>query len=379
MRDYPLLTSIEELKDLLEPDAKVYYDFDQVAYQAAASCEKRTIEVTHKASGHKKEFKTRTEFWGRQKKAVGGWLKAENANREARCKKMGKEFVPWTRDDFDVLDIQTPEPVENCLHTLKCKANAVLNHLGIPVERCVGVLGGEGNFRLDLPMPEQYKANRADMLRPLMLPDARRYLREHFNAQVIDGMEADDWLAIQQYSGWLHYQQTGKFDKLVISIDKDQRQTPGLLFDPMRNDKGDFVRETPMLIDDSIGHIFMKPNGDVGGWGQMFFHYQMLCGDTADNIKPYQGLIAKGRFGDASAFQLLSVCESEPELWEATIQQYKEWFPDGRVKYTDFNGIDRDISVGQWMGVIFDAVYMKRVFNDKTSLSSTLRRVGIIK
>ena len=111
----------------------------------------------------------------------------------------------------------------------------------------------------------------------------------------------------------------------------------------------------------------------------MFFHYQMLCGDIADNIKPYQGLIAKGRFGDASAFQLLSICESELELWEATIQQYKEWFPDGRVKYTDFNGIDRDISVGQWMGVIFDAVYMKRVFNDKTSLSSTLRRVGIIK
>ncbi|CAH0499316.1 putative 5'-exodeoxyribonuclease [Enterobacteria phage ECGD1] [Escherichia phage vB_Eco_Alma] len=83
-------------------------------------------------------FKTRTEFWGRQKNTVGGWLKAENTNREAACKKAGKEFIPWTREDFDVLDIQTPDPVENCLHTIKCKANAVLNYLGIPEDRCVG-------------------------------------------------------------------------------------------------------------------------------------------------------------------------------------------------------------------------------------------------
>lgn len=87
-REYPLIESIDCLADLLEPDAIVYYDFDQVAYQAAASCEKRTIEVTHKASGRKKVFKTRTEFWGRQKNAVGGWLKAENTNREAACKKL---------------------------------------------------------------------------------------------------------------------------------------------------------------------------------------------------------------------------------------------------------------------------------------------------
>ncbi|CAH0499317.1 exodeoxyribonuclease [Escherichia phage Murica] [Escherichia phage vB_Eco_Alma] len=39
-REYPLIESIDCLADLLEPDAIVYYDFDQVAYQAAASCEK---------------------------------------------------------------------------------------------------------------------------------------------------------------------------------------------------------------------------------------------------------------------------------------------------------------------------------------------------
>ena len=377
-REYPLIESIDCLADLLEPDAIVYYDFDQVAYQAAASCEKRTIEVTHKASGRKKVFKTRTEFWGRQKNAVGGWLKAENTNREAACKKAGKEFIPWTREDFDVLDIQTPDPVENCLHTIKCKANAVLNYLGIPEDRCVGVLGGTGNFRLDLPMPERYKANRNNTLRPLLLEDARQYLQKQYNAQVINGIEADDWLAIQQFEGWNHYQKTGKFNKFIISIDKDQRTLPGLVFDPMRNDKGDFVRETPMLIDNGMGNIFMKPNGDVGGYGMLFFGYQMLCGDSADNIKPYQGLIGKGKFGDASAFSLLSQCSTPKEMWLTITDQYKKWFPKGAVKYTDFNGIDRRISVGQWMSIIFDCLYMKRTFNDQTKLVNVLRNVGAI-
>lgn len=377
-KEYPLIDSIESLKSLLEPDAIVYYDFDQVAYQSAASCEKRTIEVTHKASGHKKIFKTRTEFWGRQKKVVGGWLKAENANREARCKKAGKEFIPWNRDDFEILDIQTPDPVENCLHTIKCKANAVLNHLDIPESRCIGVLGGVGNFRLDLPMPEKYKSNRDNTLRPLLLNDARNYLQRQYNAKVINGIEADDWLAIQQFDGWLHYQKTGKFNKFVISIDKDQRTLPGLIFDPMRDDGGNFVKETPMLIDDGMGHIFMKPNGDVGGYGLLFFGYQMLCGDSADNIKPYQGLIGKGKFGDASAFKILSSCNTPTEMWVSIIDQYKSWFPDGRVRYTDFNGIDRDISVGQWMSIIFDCLYMKRSFNDPTKLSHVLRAAGAI-
>lgn len=104
----------------------------------------------------------------------------------------------------------------------------------------------------------------------------------------------------------------------------------------------------------------------------------MLCGDSADNIKPYQGLIGKGKFGDASAFYLLSQCSTPKEMWMAIIDQYKKWFPKGVVKYTDFNGIDRRISVGQWMSIIFDCLYMKRTFNDQTKLVNVLRNVGAI-
>lgn len=364
-------------KDLITNDCIVVIDSDQTAYQAAAGAEERSILVTHKASGKQKAFKNRTEFYGKTKNTVGGWLKDQNTNREAKALAAGKEFIPWTRDDFTIEDVQTPQPLEFCLQTLKMKVTGILNYLGFPRERCICVLGGKGNFRDDLVAPQVYKGNREDTLRPIHLKEARQYLVEHFNAKVIDGIEADDYLSKLAYEGFKHYKKTGKFSYIVVSFDKDQKGNPCLLFDPMKDDKTHTWKYPfPMLIDDSMGEVWVEKN-KVKGWGRKFFGYQMLCGDSTDNIRPYQDLLPKRSFGDAAALKILAGTNTEKEMWSAIVDQYKTWYPDG-VKFTDWKGDNQEMTAGQWASIIFQMLYMKLEDDDKTTLGKVLRNVGVI-
>jgi len=368
---YPIT---EDWKKIISDDAIIHLDLDQTAFVAASGAEKRTIVVTHIKSGRKMEFKNRTEFYGRQKKVVGGWLKDQNTNRAAKAKADGFKFTPWTREDFEIEDKQVAEPVENCLHLLKTKINAIIDHMG--GIKGVGVLGGSGNFRLSLPTPEIYKGNREGAIRPLLLKECRDYIQKKYGAPVIDGIEADDYLTMRQYEGWLNYKKTGKFNHIVASFDKDQVQCPGLIFNTMRDSsERSWKHPTPWLIDDSMGEIWME-KAKVKGWGKKFFGYQMLFGDSSDNVKPYQCFDGI-KFGETSAFQVISPCKDEKSMWEAIVRQYKEWFPEG-VSFTDHMGVSRKFTAGQWASIIFQSVYMKRWENDNTTLLTTLKSVGIV-
>lgn len=367
----------ENWKSKVTKDCVISLDLDQTCFVSAAGAEKRTIEATHIASGRVKTFKNRTEFWGTTKKVVGGWLKDQNANMEAKAKASGREFTPWGRDDFTIVDIQTPEPVEHCLHILKTKINAIFEHLEMDSKYGLGVLGGDDNFRLMLPSPERYKGNREDTLRPLLLKETREYVKKKYNAQVIHGVEADDYLSVLMNTGWEHYQKTGKFNHMVASFDKDQKGTPGLLFDTMRDSEERIWKHPiPMIIDDSMGEIWMEGN-KVKGWGRKFFGYQMLCGDSSDNIKPYQCFDISGRFGDTAAFNLIGHLQTEKDMWTAIVDQYKTWFPAG-VEFTSWDGSVRKMSAGQWASIIFQMVYMKRVPNDPTTFAQVLRSAGVV-
>jgi len=135
----------ENWKNCVDENTVVLIDGDQSAYVLAAANESRTIEVIHKASGNKKEFKTRTEFWGNKKNSLGGWLQDTNLQREVKGQTL------FTKEDFDIIDVQTAEPLEYCLGGIKQKINSTLNHLGFENYKCI--LGGKNNFRLNLPAP----------------------------------------------------------------------------------------------------------------------------------------------------------------------------------------------------------------------------------
>ena len=119
-------------------------------------------------------------------------------------------------------------------------------------------VGGEGNFRSNV-YPE-YKANRKDMEKPKYLKEAYAYLVHFWNGRVVNGMEADDMVAMRA---------TELGDECVIvSIDKDLKQIAGLHYNWKAR-----------------SYTSISPEE-----AEYNFWIQMLMGDTTDNIKGLEGV-----------------------------------------------------------------------------------------
>lgn len=354
---------IDNIKELIRPETVVVFDADQTAFTSAASSEKREIRVTSEIHNFDMNFKTRTDFYGRKKKELGGYLYDQNVMREVQGLPLYK------KEDFIIADVQIPSEESHCYHAIKQKIKPLLENLGLTKYICL--LGGENNFRLDSPLPQQYKSNREDMLRPVLLEKAREYIKTYHNAKVIDSYEADDACRAYAEIGYQHYKKHGWFNYIIVSFDKDQRGFAGLIIDPLTRD-GKLVHNKPMLIDDEVGEIWLEKQS-VKGYGFKWMCTQCITGDSVDGILPYQPFGIT--FGSASAYKLLGTCSTKAECLQLVAQQYVDWFSDG-VKFVDFKGIHRKFTAGQWLEIIFSLVYMKKSTTDKTTFFSLMKEYG---
>ncbi len=157
-------------------------------------------------------------------------------------------------------------------------------------------LSGGDNYRL-IYNPE-YKANRDPADKPILLALVREHLVTNWNAEVQDGIEADDAMGIAQWeaarddlegSVYVWDRQT-----VICSIDKDLHQIPGHHYN--------FVKQE---------HSFVDPFD-----GLKFFYKQLLIGDTVDNIFGVHGI------GKVKAARLIDNCEDELEMFENVQAQY---------------------------------------------------------
>lgn len=354
---------IHNISDLITPETVVVFDADQVAFAAACSSEKRHIRVTSSVHNIDKTFKNRTEFYGRKKKELGGWLYDQNIMRET------KGLPLFKKEDFEIEDIQVPEEDSHCFHAIKQKIKPLLENLGLVNYICL--LSGKDNFRLQAPQPQQYKDNRKDSIRPVLLEKARNYIEKYHNSEIIDMYEPDDACRGYGELGYRNYKCTGKFSHIIVSFDKDQRGFAGLIIDPLTRD-GKLVHPNPMLIEEGIGDIWLEKS-NVKGYGFKWLCTQTLIGDEIDGIKPYQPFGIS--FGSASVYKLISPCKTEKECLECVSQQYVDWFPDG-VEFVDFKSVNRNFTAGQWLEIIFSLVYMKKSTTDKTTFFSLMKEYG---
>lgn len=153
-------------------------------------------------------------------------------------------------------------------------------------------LTGKDNFRYTV-YPE-YKAHRPKE-KPFWLEAARQYLIATFNAEVIDGQEADDAMGIYQTE-----------DTIICSIDKDLLMIPGRHYNFV---KDEFITVTK---ESGIRH----------------FYIQCLTGDRADNIKGIE------KIGPKKAEKLLAGCITEKEMFDAVRNAYsndEEFIMNARV------------------------------------------------
>lgn len=357
---------LDELKQYVDKDTQIIFDYDQIAYISASVVEKKTIDVVHKASGRVRSFNTKTEFCGAKKSVIEGWLGDQNVMREAKGK------PSWALDEFEIINVQTNPDVSHALQAAKMTINGIRNHLGI--DKYFGVIGdGNDTFRHQMLLPKKYKSNRKKTIKPILLPDTRKYLVENKKTEVVSYLEADDRLCQYGYESYLHFQKTGKLKYIVASYDKDNNHTPMIYFNTFKR-KGIFRDNNPLHITPGMGQIWMHKS-EVDGYGLFWLATQMLIGDDSDYIRPYQDFGI--RFGDASCYKLIAKAENPTELFSLVMQQYRAWFPDG-VSYTDWLGGAQSMSADEWAGMIFDLVYMKRVENDRTNLPALLKHFKVV-
>lgn len=107
-----------------------------------------------------------------------------------------------------------------------------------------------------------YKAGRGE--KPMLLGAVKDHMRKHYRTFERDTLEADDVMGILSTSDKII-----KGEKIIVSIDKDMRTIPGLLFNPSTDRK-------PQRITVE----------EADRWHLM----QTLVGDTVDNYKGCPGV-----------------------------------------------------------------------------------------
>ena len=274
-------------------------DLDTPIFAASAVSETRTVLVTHKPTGKQKEFPTRTEF-----KDV---LKSKD--------KLDK------LDEYEYLDVQTPEPAAHACHVLKSQV-AKIQEL-VQADETLFFVSGKNNFRDNLELPSRYKSSRQNTLRPLLLKDVKQFAINKFKATICDGEEPDDAIIYKTYE----LKQQG-CTPIISSIDKDCLAYSGLsVFNQDKPEQG--VVEIPEL-----GSLWIDSKNKVRGNGFLWYCFQHGNGDRIDGFNPAE--LCNAKFGEKSAYKLLVDCKSEKVALDTLLIQYKKWYPKP-ITYTAWN------------------------------------------
>ena len=155
-----------------------------------------------------------------------------------------------------------------------------------------------------------YKANRTQP-KPTHYEFLLNTLVNDWDAQVALGEEADDAMGIRQTTqnkkdGDFFISSPLDFTSIICTIDKDLQQIPGNHYN--------WDKQTRQFIEPSEG-LYR-------------FYYQLLVGDSGDNITVTQGLSCKG-IGAKKAQQMLEGCETEDEMFTTCWYAYEKAWGEG--------------------------------------------------
>lgn len=321
------------------------FDFDIFAYRAASAGEKRTIKAYHPITGDEWACDTRTQLYGHWIKKSGGLLAEHNATNGTN----------YTADELVITDIQTPEDIANVLHTTKMMVESALYKLGTNKHK--GFLGKGDSFRVERSTLLKYKGSREDTLRPLLLQDVREYIVKKYGAEVVEGLESDDWCVIEAHNNT---------DKVIVTSDKDAKGTHCLVMNPF-NDEG--------IVDcRGFGKLWLNSKKEVKGTGRLFMLFQTF-GDGADNYKA--NCFSDLDFGDISAYNVLKDCKNDKEAFKAVKEAFQLLYPEPKV-VTGWRGNEFEIDWKYVFNEMFDMCRMMRSETDFVIGTDVLDKFGLL-
>jgi hypothetical protein len=335
---------------------KLVFDYDPILYTAGSVGEERSIRVVHRVSGDEYDFSTRTAFWGHFKKKAGGWLAEYNAAKT----------IQRLPDEFDITDVQTPEPINNCLHTMKQMITGIKESVG--ASSYYGYSGKGKTFREDIATVMQYKGNRVGMLRPIHLDELKSYLVKHHACKIVEHIEADDACSIDSFDAYQKWKKSNSDkDKLVLAyVDKDYWQCAGHLYNTNQCNGVDSY--------EGFGWLNLNEKGDVKGRGRMWLYQQVLSGDVADNYCANSGSDMK--WGEKSAYKLLSQAENDKQAWTALVKGYKLLYPAPKV-ITGWRGNEITVDYLSMLQENMSLAFMLRRRDDKIVVKDVLNSLGV--
>ena len=174
-------------------------------------------------------------------------------------------------------------------------------------------LTGRGNFRETVAVSHKYKGTRKKD-KPQWYNSIKLHLIHEWGAVVVEGMEADDQLAMDI---------TSDTNAICCTIDKDLLQVEGWHYGWGTHNKA----ERELHYVDSWGKLEMRGK-KLYGEGVMWLYAQAIMGDSTDNIKGIHGA------ADKKAFELLQEKTTEIELYDTVLELYSLHFenPEERLE-----------------------------------------------
>ena len=222
----------------------------------------------------------------------------------------------YHEDDFTIEKMpRLIEPIENALHTIKAKVEAIGNQ-----EFCKDLrlfVGGNGNFRKDAF--EYYKSSRPP--KPLAFMQCYNFFINKYKniTTVCHGEEAEDQVAIEAWKGYKIALKTRDQDAapcIMARIDKDLAQVPGWAWNYNKREID------PWWISNIAA--------------SRAFWFQMLKGDITDDITGLEDVatVTRNRHGigrqkgcgEKSANLILEGCTKESEYASAVVDAYKDYY-----------------------------------------------------
>ena len=199
----------------------------------------------------------------------------------------------------------------------------------------------------------------------MKLKDVRKIVEHSFKCIFSDDCEADDLIS--------EYQYRGRLDKSYIActVDKDAKQTPGWLFNPLK----ETIKECSgfgniELITKTSAKGIRRYSLD--GKGRSFFYYQLICGDPVDTYCAFPTPLTPLKF-----FNEFGEIKNDKDAWSYVISKYKEAFSD-LTEYVDFQG---DVHKGSWLDILqnyVDVVHMRRFTNDRVIVKDVLKKMELL-
>ncbi len=323
------------------------FDYDAIAFRAAAATEKKQIRAVHKKSGDEKVFKSRTELWGHWKKKEGGWL--------AEQRKSGID-VTW--EDYDIIDFSEPEPIQNAIQITKKLISTAVSD--VSATNYYGYIGGAENFRIERSTLIKYKGQRDDLVKPKHLEDIKRYIQTHHAGEIAKGVEADDLVAGDVYGGFVSGTRV-----IGVGLDKDYKGCEGIWWN--------FVNKKLLHVK-GLGELFRDKEGAVDGYGRLFKYWQICYGDDADNY--FAACASRQPNGEVTAYDALKGAKTDKEAWEKIVKHFKRLYPEPTI-VTGWRGDPIKID---WLYVLqemTDMAHMQRWAGDCIHVKSVLDKLGV--